>query len=306
MLRVVRQELAHPAALRGGEARPALEGGVGLDELAIPGPAIRVEAQLDDAEADLVVRRRTPQVGGLRDRLGLPLPEAREVELAAEEEQQFAVRTEHGADVQLVDEGAAVAPVVQQLHHDVASRGDGGPDAGDVGRVGRRPLKEAAIAPDQLLRRVAGEFQEGAVGEDDRIVGQVRIGDDHRHPGLVGGGEQEVGPGGPDTGQARGRDGRELGRAQARVLLHQRALAPTQPLDLPRRSSMLMVRSYPEPLPGPTATRTRMRGGGVTSGPDRSVRRRAAFGGHDLGEGPCGHPDPGAGLGKGAFGVAEA
>jgi hypothetical protein len=60
--------------------------------------------------------------------------------------------------------------------------------------IGVRPLEEAAVAPEHLVFRVAGQVLEGTVGEDDRIVRQVGIGEDDRHPGHLDGGEEHAAP----------------------------------------------------------------------------------------------------------------
>ncbi len=66
------------------------------------------------------------------------------------------------------------------------------------------------------------------------LSGRLGVGDDHRHPRLVGGGEQQVGPECPDARRARGRGGIRLPTgAQAGDFRHQLTLALAQPLDLP-------------------------------------------------------------------------
>jgi hypothetical protein len=47
----------------------------------------------------------------------------------------------------------------------------------DGGGVGRRPLQEAAVAPDDLLGRVAGDPRERRVDPDQGVVRLPGIGD---------------------------------------------------------------------------------------------------------------------------------
>jgi hypothetical protein len=61
---------------------------------------------------------------------------------------------------------------------------------GVTARVGA--LKEAAVAPADLLLGVAGQVLEGAIGKDDGIVRQVGIGEDDQHPGHLDGREEHV------------------------------------------------------------------------------------------------------------------
>ncbi len=68
------------------------------------------------------------------------------------------MRAEDRADVEFVDEGAAVAPIIQQLDHHVPPCCDRLTDAVDMGRIGLRALEEAAVAPHEFLGRVAREL----------------------------------------------------------------------------------------------------------------------------------------------------
>jgi hypothetical protein len=63
----------------------------------------------------------------------------------------------------------------------------------DVPGVRLRALKEAAIAAEDLVARVARQFHESVVHVDDGIVGQPRVGDDHRHARRADGGGEGVG-----------------------------------------------------------------------------------------------------------------
>ncbi len=157
----------------------------------------------------------------------LILAEAGRVELTAEVVEHVAVGAQHRADVQLVDERGAVAPVVQKIESDVAAVAERIPDALHLRRVSVRSLEEAAVASDQLVGAVTGQLLEGAVDEDDRIVRLVRIGEDHRHPGLLDRRQQLVVPcrGGADGTAERGA-GRLLLRPPAQHLGH--TLLPRQ------------------------------------------------------------------------------
>jgi hypothetical protein len=62
----------------------------------------------------------------------------------------------------------------------------------DRAAVGLRALQESAVAADDLVVLVACEVEEGAVGEHDRVVGQARIGDDHRHARHLDGGKEDI------------------------------------------------------------------------------------------------------------------
>ncbi len=82
------------------------------------------------------------------------------------------------ADEQLVEEGRAVSPVVQDVDGNVALRRKRIADGLDGGRVRIRSLQEAAVVTNQFVCAVARQFLEGPVGENDGIVrrfGSVRI-----------------------------------------------------------------------------------------------------------------------------------
>nr|WP_308237912.1 hypothetical protein [Phenylobacterium sp. J426] len=56
----------------------------------------------------------------------------------------------------------------------------------------RAPLQEPAVAAQHLVLPVAGEVEEGAIDEGDRVVRLARVGDHHRHPGHLDGGEEDA------------------------------------------------------------------------------------------------------------------
>ena len=138
--------------------------------------------------------------GQLADRLHLlRLPEdvlgvapPRHVELRGEEVEELAVLAEDRADEQRVPERRAVLAVVEDLDRDRPRLGQGLLDLADGAAVGERALEEAAVPAVDLFAAVAREVEKGAVGEGDGVVGPVRIGDDHRHPGHLDGGEEHV------------------------------------------------------------------------------------------------------------------
>ena len=116
------------------------------------------------------------------------------VELRGEEELDVAVLAAHRADIERIPEGAAVLAVIAQLDvHRLFAR-HGLAQTIHLGGIGVRPLQEPAVAADDLVTRVAGEILEGLVGEDDRIVGLPRIGDDHRHAGSANGSREGIAP----------------------------------------------------------------------------------------------------------------
>ena len=112
-------------------------------------------------------------------RLALSTDPGGHVVLDADECQQLAFGIEHRRAAQFIDEALAVAPVVNQL--DGYRTRLGYRAAQQVGGrgVGARPLQEAAVTAQNFLRRVAGDLQEGGVCENNRAVGQIRVGDHH-------------------------------------------------------------------------------------------------------------------------------
>ena len=138
-----------------------------------------------------------------------PLTFHRHVDLARKKIGDVAAFVEDWRDQQPVPEHLAATPIVAQVDLDRTPRVDRRPHPGDLRRIGRGPLQEAAITADELARRIAGQTAEAVVDEDDRIVGQARIGDAHRHPGCANGGDERVGA---DVGPADfGKDARRVG-----------------------------------------------------------------------------------------------
>jgi len=80
----------------------------------------------------------------------------RDVPLAAEEIEQSTVGIVNRAKVQRVPERGAVLAVVEQLNDDHVLIAQGIADARNGGRVGRRALQEAAVAPDDFGLVIAG------------------------------------------------------------------------------------------------------------------------------------------------------
>ena len=95
---------------------------------------------------------------------------------------------------------AAVLAVVQDVRMDVLPGSKRLPDAlhGRGIRVG--PLKEPAVAAENLVLLVSRQVQERLIAVDDRAVVLVRVGEDHRHACRGHGrGEQVI----PYSGGAR-------------------------------------------------------------------------------------------------------
>ena len=117
---------------------------------------------------------------------------AGDVQLRGEEIAQLARGIEHRRDEQRIPEGRAVLAVIQQLDVAVALLADGVADLGDVLLASVGSLQEAAIATQHLVQGITCGTQEGLVGKDDRVIRLVRIRHDHRHPGLLHGGKEDV------------------------------------------------------------------------------------------------------------------
>jgi hypothetical protein len=126
------------------------------------------------------------QVGFLR---GAAL---RDVHLRGEEIQQLAVLVEDRAQEQGIPEDLAVLFIIEDVDPHRALFRDRMAQLVHRAAVGLRSLQEAAVAAHRFLIRIAGEVEEGAVGEHDGIVGLARIGDDHRHARHLDGGEEDV------------------------------------------------------------------------------------------------------------------
>ena len=130
---------------------------------------------------------------GLAERIlgGAP---ARHVKLAGEEIQQLAFSIVDRADEQRVPEGSTVLAVVQDFG---AERAVGVQRIADMLNrlpVGPGALQEAAVAPDHFTFGIAGQVEEGAVREDNGVIRDIRVGNDHRHPRHLDGGEEHVAP----------------------------------------------------------------------------------------------------------------
>jgi hypothetical protein len=151
-----------------------LEALLGLPELA--GAALDLLLQL------VVLALETHQTVALQ----------RDVELGREEIGQVAVLVENWRDQHAVEEPTAVLAVIDDLHLDLRAALDRVAQLSHIGGIGIRPLKKSAVVPETLLALVAGQAQESVVDEDDRIVGLVGIGDQHRHPRRADGGCERV------------------------------------------------------------------------------------------------------------------
>ena len=124
---------------------------------------------------------------------GQALAFQRHVDLAGEEIHQLAVDIENGRHQQPIPERFAILAVIANVRFDRLDIGDRIAQRLPRRGLGFRPLKEAAIAPDDLFARVARQATKGGVGKDHRIVGQPGIGDDHRHARRAHGGNKGVG-----------------------------------------------------------------------------------------------------------------
>ncbi len=114
------------------------------------------------------------------------------VDLAGEEIREVAGGVADRCQQQPVPERRAVLAMVADVDFYRAGRTHRRPDPGDNLRVGFRTLEEAAVAADDLLPGVAAQAAEGVVGEDDGIIVQPRVGDDHRHAGSPHGGDERI------------------------------------------------------------------------------------------------------------------
>ena len=92
----------------------------------------------------------------------------------------------------LVPERPPVLAVVAQYDRGGALCGDRLAQPADRCGVGVRALQEAAIAPEHLVRAVAGHVEERLVGVDDRVVVLARIGEHHARARVIQRAKQEV------------------------------------------------------------------------------------------------------------------
>jgi hypothetical protein len=125
-------------------------------------------------------------------KLLLALAPVRHVELAGEEVDDLAFGVVYRTHEHRVPERRAVPAVVQDLQCGGPAFKEGFPELPDVIRVGARALQEAAVAAEDFAFLVAGQVQEGVVGEHDGCVVLARVGQDHRHPGHLDGGEEDA------------------------------------------------------------------------------------------------------------------
>ncbi len=76
-------------------------------------------------------------------------------------------------------EGGAVLPVIEQFDRGGPFLTNGLANFGDGPGIGVRALEKAAITAEDFFLCIAGECQETGTGVDNRIVGQVGVGDDN-------------------------------------------------------------------------------------------------------------------------------
>ena len=69
---------------------------------------------------------------------------------------------------------------------------DGGADLRHHVAIGFGPLQKPAIGAEDFLLGIAGHEAERFVAKNDGIIGLPGIGDDHRHPRRLHGGEEDV------------------------------------------------------------------------------------------------------------------
>jgi hypothetical protein len=112
--------------------------------------------------------------------------------LGGEEIDQLPGLVVHRRNEQGIPEGRAVLAVIEDFHRDIAPLGDRRLDLPDHMPVGVRPLEKAAVVPVDVLGGVAGHFEKGVIGEDDRVVGLIGVGHGHRHARRGHGGEKDV------------------------------------------------------------------------------------------------------------------
>ena len=114
------------------------------------------------------------------------------VPLRPEEIFEFAIRIVDRADMHCVPESGAVLAIIQNVDDRIDLPVHRFPQPGDRGLLGLLALQEPAIASDDLVDRVAGQFDEGFVAIDDRAIGLMGIGNALRHPRLRGGLEKQL------------------------------------------------------------------------------------------------------------------
>ncbi len=166
------------------ESGQALPGVVDFDEMPVDRRAMSVSDEFADHEAFLQAVEAVSPAVVVAFKTVHRVAIARGIGQASEEVAEFAIGPVGWADIQLVEEAAAVLAVVHQIDRDVVPLADRLPHPGNGLRIGARSLHEAAVAPQELVGGVARHPLEGLVGEDDRVVRQGRVGHHHGGPGL--------------------------------------------------------------------------------------------------------------------------
>ncbi len=101
-----------------------------------------------------------------------------DVVLDADKMRDLAAFVSHWRDQQLVPEQAAVLAVIAQQHTPFALLADGLAQFLNPGLVSILVLQEIAVAPQRLLRGIAGNALERRVGVDQRIARHFSVGDE--------------------------------------------------------------------------------------------------------------------------------
>ena len=99
----------------------------------------------------------------------------RHVCLHGHEMRQFAGVVADGGDGQLVPEGRPVFSVIAQGDLNRALVSDGFPQLIDFGAIRERALEKPAVEPNDFLFGVSRKLQEGGVGVNDRMIGEMGI-----------------------------------------------------------------------------------------------------------------------------------
>ncbi|NKJ08290.1 hypothetical protein FHT29_005300 [Rhizobium sp. SG741] len=108
-----------------------------------------------------------------------------EIELGRKEIDDCPCLVPDGADEYRVPKRSAVFSIIEDIDSNIVAGRDALSDPRYRCFVSLWTLQETAIAPDYLVISVARQPSESLVAEDDRIVGLVRIGDDHWHAGCL-------------------------------------------------------------------------------------------------------------------------
>ena len=115
-----------------------------------------------------------------------------DIPLRPEEIFELALGIVDRPDVNRVPEGCAILAVVQDIDHGINALFHRAAQARHGRRRGLLPLEKTAIAPDDLVDRIAREFDEGVVAINDGAIGLMGIGNALRHPGLRGGLQEQL------------------------------------------------------------------------------------------------------------------